>query len=267
MSAVARPGGAAPADRSGWPSAASASGAGPVPLLSIRDLEIVFASRAATVHAVRGVSFDLEAGHSLAIVGESGSGKSTTVHAIIDLLPGRGQVTGGSIRFQGQELVGASKKAFVALRGSQVGLVPQDPMSNLNPVYRIGWQVRESLRANRIDTKRSTYKALVDRLDDEEIADTPDGRLYLSSRGRTGLIEELKRRAVLTEAMEKALMVGFSTRMEVQAVLHRAGLSDAAELATQFATGTDMTDRVAGLLAEAGLPDAARRAQIGRAHV
>ena len=231
------------------------------PLLSVRDLEIVFPSRAATIHAVRGASFELEAGHSLAIVGESGSGKSTTAHAIIDLLPGRGKVSGGSIRFQGQELVGAPKHAFVALRGAKIGLVPQDPMSNLNPVYRIGWQVRESLRANHIDTQRSTYKALVQMLGDEEIADTPDGRLYLSSHGRVGLVDELKRRSLMTDALDKALIVGFSTRMEVQAALHRAGVADAAALAAQYVTGTDAKDRVAGLLAEAGLPDAARRAR------
>ncbi|MDR1806429.1 MAG: ABC transporter ATP-binding protein [Propionibacteriaceae bacterium] len=241
------------------------------PLLQVSGVEVEFPARRHTVHAVRGASFTLEAGHSLAIVGESGSGKSTTAHAIIDLLPGTGRVTGGSIRFDGQELVGAPKKTFVALRGAQIGLVPQDPMSNLNPVHRIGRQVRESLKANGIDPKRSTYKALVSLLGEDDIPDTPDGRLYLSAHGRAGLVEELRQRETVIvaqtgrdafeKALDKELVVGFTTRMEVQALLHRLGLDDAAAVAEKYVTGTGLNDRVAGLLAEAGLPDAARRAR------
>ncbi|MCL1897646.1 MAG: ATP-binding cassette domain-containing protein, partial [Micrococcales bacterium] len=130
-------------------------------LLEINDLHIRFVSRTSTVHAVRGANISLDAGGSLAIVGESGSGKSTTAHAIINLLPGGGRVTGGSIVFDGNQLVGAPKSAFVGLRGKQIGLVPQDPMSNLNPVHRIGAQIKEALRANGIDPKHSTYKKLV----------------------------------------------------------------------------------------------------------
>ncbi|MDR1512784.1 MAG: ABC transporter ATP-binding protein, partial [Propionibacteriaceae bacterium] len=230
------------------------------PLLSVRDLEVAFVSRRATVHAVRGASFDLHAGHSLAIVGESGSGKSTSAHAIIDLLPGTGRVTGGSIKFLGQELVRASHRTFVDLRGSKIGLVPQDPMSNLNPVHRIGAQVKEALKANGIDPKRSTYKALVE-LAGEGLSDTPEGRLYLPAKGRDQLVAELTRRGQCDEALEKALVTGFTTRIEVQALLHKRGVQDAAELAALHVTGTDATDRVAGLLAEAGLPDAARRAR------
>jgi peptide/nickel transport system ATP-binding protein len=119
-----------------------------VPLLAVRDLDVQFRTSTGVVKAVRGANLTLYPGQSLAIVGESGSGKSTTAHAIINLLPGTGTVTGGSIRFAGQELVGASEKAFVGIRGSQIGLVPQDPMTNLNPVWSIGYQVREALRAN-----------------------------------------------------------------------------------------------------------------------
>ncbi|MDR1265457.1 MAG: ABC transporter ATP-binding protein [Propionibacteriaceae bacterium] len=230
------------------------------PLLSLRDLEIVFASRQATVSAVRGVSLDLEAGCSLAIVGESGSGKSTTAHAIINLLPGTGQVTAGSIKFEGQELVGASERTFVELRGAKIGLVPQDPMSNLNPVYRIGRQVKEALRANGVDPKRSTYKALTE-LVGEDIPDTPAGRLYLSSAGREALIAELTRRGLFNDQVGRDLVIGFSTRIEVQSLLQGLGLEDAAQLAAAHVDGASANDRVAGLLAEAGLPDAARRAR------
>ena len=83
-------------------------------------------------------------------MGESGSGKSTTARAIIDLLPATGHVTSGSIVFQGEELVGASDKQMSAIRGRKIGLVPQDPMTNLNPVWTIGQQITEALAANHI---------------------------------------------------------------------------------------------------------------------
>ncbi|MDR0626701.1 MAG: ABC transporter ATP-binding protein [Bifidobacteriaceae bacterium] len=231
------------------------------PLLSIRDLEVVFRSRTSTVSAVRGASLDLYAGHSLAIVGESGSGKSTTAHAVIGLLPGGGRVTGGSIRFDGQELVGAPASRLVALRGSGIGLVPQDPMSNLNPVYRVGAQIRESLRANNVDVSRSTYRALLELTHETDLADTPAARLYLSSDGRRDLLAALSERGVDVESLADRLVVGFTTRLEVQSLLRQLGLQDAAALAERYVVGASATDRVAGLLAEAGLADAARRAR------
>ncbi|NNU28278.1 dipeptide ABC transporter ATP-binding protein [Isoptericola sediminis] len=118
------------------------------PLLEISDLQISFTTGVGEVHAVRGANLTVYPGQNVAIVGESGSGKSTTAAAIIDLLPGTGKVTGGSIRFAGRELVGASRAEKEALRGRAIGMVPQDPMSNLNPVWRIGTQVTEALKAN-----------------------------------------------------------------------------------------------------------------------
>ncbi|PZR55074.1 ABC transporter ATP-binding protein [Xylanimonas oleitrophica] len=118
------------------------------PLLQISDLRISFTTAAGEVEAVKGVDLTVYPGQSVAIVGESGSGKSTTAHAIIDLLPGTGRVTGGSIRFAGRELVGLDRKQVEDVRGKEIGLVPQDPMSNLNPVWRIGKQVEEALVAN-----------------------------------------------------------------------------------------------------------------------
>jgi peptide/nickel transport system ATP-binding protein len=121
------------------------------PLLEIRDLEVAFRSSTGLVPAVRGANLTIYPGQAVAIVGESGSGKSTTAHAIIDLLPGTGKVTGGSIKFLGRDLVNASRKEMEVLRGKEIGLVPQDPMSNLNPVWKIGYQVKEALRANGMD--------------------------------------------------------------------------------------------------------------------
>ena len=118
------------------------------PLLEISDLEVSFTTAEGVVHAVRGADITVYPGQSVAIVGESGSGKSTTAHAVIDLLPGTGKVTGGSIKFDGREIVGLPRTEIEAMRGRDIGLVPQDPMSNLNPVWRIGTQIDEALRAN-----------------------------------------------------------------------------------------------------------------------
>ncbi|MFI8526785.1 dipeptide ABC transporter ATP-binding protein [Promicromonospora sukumoe] len=131
------------------------------PLLEIKDLKISFTTGAGTVDAVRGVDLTVYPGQSVAIVGESGSGKSTTAHAIIDLLPGTGKVTGGSISFGGRELVGLGRKQVEDLRGREIGLVPQDPMSNLNPVWRIGTQIEEALTANGFQGTKAERNARV----------------------------------------------------------------------------------------------------------
>ncbi|RRC94767.1 dipeptide ABC transporter ATP-binding protein [Schaalia canis] len=119
------------------------------PLLRITDLEVTFTTSTGTVPAVRGANLTIYPGQTVAIVGESGSGKSTTAAAVIGLLPGTGKVTGGTIEFDGRDITNLSDDEWVALRGSGIGLVPQDPMTNLNPVLRIGRQVQEALEANK----------------------------------------------------------------------------------------------------------------------
>jgi peptide/nickel transport system ATP-binding protein len=118
------------------------------PLLSLTGLEVCFG---ADEPAVRGVDLTVQDGQTVAIVGESGSGKSTTAAAILGLLPPGGRITAGHIMFDGLDLVHADRRKLRAVRGSGIGYVPQDPMSNLNPVWRIGFQVREALRANNFD--------------------------------------------------------------------------------------------------------------------
>ncbi|MEV7620236.1 ABC transporter ATP-binding protein [Microbacterium sp. NPDC089321] len=118
------------------------------PLLRVRDLHVAFRSGKQIREVLHGVSFDMMAGETLAIVGESGSGKSTTAAAIIGLLPGTGHVTEGSITLDGRELTTAKRAELEHIRGREIGYVPQDPMSNLNPVWSIGFQVKEAVRAN-----------------------------------------------------------------------------------------------------------------------
>ena len=114
------------------------------PLLKITDLEVTFTSSTGVVPAVRGANLTIYPGQTVAIVGESGSGKSTTAAAVIGLLPGTGKVAGGKIEFDGRDITHLTTKQWVELRGSGIGLVPQDPMSNLNPVLRVGYQVKEA---------------------------------------------------------------------------------------------------------------------------
>ncbi|MFD0757816.1 dipeptide ABC transporter ATP-binding protein [Arthrobacter ulcerisalmonis] len=125
-----------------------ASSTGATPILEIRDLAITFKTSGGEVKAVRNAHLTIMPGETVAIVGESGSGKSTTALAAIGLLPSNGKVSGGQILLDGEDIAQASEKRMIELRGNTIGMVPQDPMSNLNPVWKIGYQVRETLRAN-----------------------------------------------------------------------------------------------------------------------
>lgn len=141
------------------------------PLLELKDLKISFTSSTGVVDAVRGVNLTIYSGQSVAIVGESGSGKSTTAMAVIGLLPGTGKVTGGTILFNGEDITGLSDKEMQHYRGSDIGLVPQDPMSNLNPVWSIGTQVKESLRANNVVEGSEANKRVVELLQEAGLDD------------------------------------------------------------------------------------------------
>ncbi|QIS08316.1 ABC transporter ATP-binding protein [Nocardia arthritidis] len=141
------------------------------PLLDIRDLNVCFSSEGKKIPAVRDVNLSVYPGQTVAIVGESGSGKSTTAHAIIDLLPGTGKVTSGEIMFDGKNLAAASKKEVVAVRGNGIGLVPQDPMSNLNPVWKIGFQIKETLEANGIAKGKAAKQRAIELLQEAGMSD------------------------------------------------------------------------------------------------
>ena len=131
-------------------------------LLEVSNLAINFRTIDGEVEAVKEAGFVLPQGRTLAIVGESGSGKSTTAMSVIGLLPGNGRVVSGSIRFDGQELVGLPESKMRAIRGRSIGLVPQDPMSNLNPVTKIGTQVAETLLVHGMATSKDVDRKVVE---------------------------------------------------------------------------------------------------------
>jgi peptide/nickel transport system ATP-binding protein len=120
-------------------------------LLSVRDLKVGFVTEGGRVQAVDGVSFDLAPGEVLAIVGESGSGKSVTAQTIIGLTRSPNSRIEGSARLRGEELLDAGERELRSVRGEQIGMVFQDPMTSFNPVYRVGEQIVEAIRAHRRD--------------------------------------------------------------------------------------------------------------------
>jgi len=144
-------------------------------VLSVRDLKVSFASEAGRVDAVRGVSFDLEAGKTLGIVGESGSGKSVTSLAIMGLLDDNAKVT-GSVQFEGQELLGKSDKQMSMIRGNGMAMVFQDPLTSLTPVFTVGDQLVEALTVHRGLSKKDAWERSLELLKVVGITD-PERRM------------------------------------------------------------------------------------------
>jgi oligopeptide transport system ATP-binding protein len=114
-------------------------------LLEVKDLHTSFFTPAGEVKAVNGVTFSLDEGKVLGIVGESGSGKSVTAYSILQILSNPGKIVSGSVKYRGQELVGADKKEMAKIRGNKISIIFQDPMTSLNPVYTIGNQLMEAI--------------------------------------------------------------------------------------------------------------------------
>ena len=246
------------------------------PLLEVKDLAIDFTTDTGKpVHAVRDANFTVYPGQWVAIVGESGSGKSTSAMAVLGLLPGTGHVVNGSIKLDGEEIAGAKQSEFDKLRGTRMGLVPQDPMSNLNPVWRIGTQVKEALKANNMDVDHEKRSALAKALAGDEVeVKGNDDETFLGAKELPELMTEAKKAlteaGVSGEAFDKAVarftnewVPGSETRWRVADDLIKAGVADdqAWYLAKKYVIGSTMDDRIAGLLSEAGLPDATTRAR------
>ncbi len=135
----------------------------PEPALQVERLEVDFPTKDGVVHAVRGVDFSLAAGEVLGIVGESGSGKSVTALATMGLLPKGAQVR-GSIRFDGTDLLTLKEKQLTKVRGTGIAMIFQDPMTSLNPVYTIGWQITEAIRAHQDVSKDAAMARAVELL-------------------------------------------------------------------------------------------------------
>jgi peptide/nickel transport system permease protein len=140
-------------------------------LLSVRGLRVGYPAGDGYADVVHGVDLDIAEGEVLGLVGESGSGKTQTAFAVLGLLPEGGKVTGGSIHFDGVDLAGARERTFEGLRGTQIAYIPQEPMSNLDPSFRIGWQLTAPLRHRLGLSKTAARDRALDLLDRVGIRD------------------------------------------------------------------------------------------------
>jgi oligopeptide/dipeptide ABC transporter ATP-binding protein len=146
------------------------------PLLAVDDLRVHFWTGGGTVHAVNGISFEIGAGETLGIVGESGCGKSVTALALLGLLPRAGRVRSGTARFDGRDLLQLNRHALRRIRGRQIAMIFQDPMTSLNPVLTIGRQIREPLETHFGMGRRAASARAAELLDRVGIP-SPDARL------------------------------------------------------------------------------------------
>ena len=133
-------------------------------LLEVKDLHTSFYTPAGEVKAVNGVSFNLERGKVLGIVGESGSGKSVTAYSIMQILEKTGKIVSGSVKFDGQELVGIGEEGMKKIRGNKISIIFQDPMTSLNPTYTIGHQLMEAIMLHTPRNKQQAWDRAVEML-------------------------------------------------------------------------------------------------------
>jgi oligopeptide/dipeptide ABC transporter ATP-binding protein len=198
------------------------------PVLSVSNLETVFHTGAGTVRAVRGVSFDLARGERLGIVGESGSGKSAMALSILGLIEPPGQVLGGSVKLNGSELSGRPDRELRDVRGKQISLIYQDPMSALDPVKSVGSQLVETIRQHdRGISRRAARTAAVELLRDVEVPE-PERRLddyphqYSGGmRQRVMIASALANRPDVVIADEPTTALDVTTQAQVLQLLNR----------------------------------------------
>ena len=145
-------------------------------LLEVRDLEVKFALRSGDITAIDGASFTLDPGERMGLVGESGAGKSVTGFAIINLISKPGFISRGSIHFEGNEISAYSLDRMRRIRGNRISMIFQDPMMTLNPVYTIGFQMIETLKAHRNISKAQARAIALDKLQKVYIP-SPEKRL------------------------------------------------------------------------------------------
>ncbi len=149
----------------------------PQPLLEVDDLHVEFSTAAGPVEAVAGVSFTVGPEETVAVVGESGSGKSVTALAVLQLLDG-GRISSGSVRFDGRDLAGLDRREMRRIRGNDIAMIFQDPMTSLDPLYSVGHQIVEALRLHRRTSRRAARERAVELL---EQVGMPDPRRRLTA--------------------------------------------------------------------------------------
>ncbi|MBL3700596.1 dipeptide ABC transporter ATP-binding protein [Leucobacter luti] len=219
------------------------------PVLSVRDLRVAFKVDKAPKEVLHGVSFDVYPGETVAIVGESGSGKSTTMHAVMNLLPGTGHITAGSIDWQGRELVGIGRREMESIRGREIGLVPQDPMSNLNPVWSVGFQVEEAIRANGLAKGRKEVHARAVEVLEQAGLQNAEQRMKQFPHQFSG---GMKQRALIGIGLsaEPELLIADEPTSALDVTVQRVVLDHLEHLTSQLGTAVVFITHDLGLAAE-----------------
>lgn len=218
------------------------------PLLSVRNLEVTFKTEAGPHVAARDVSFDVMPGQTVAIVGESGSGKSTVATAVLGLLPGNGRITKGEVLIDGRDVVGLSRSELQRMRGRVLGLVPQDPMTNLNPVTTVGSQVIETLEDTGIAKGRSAPGRAVDLLAEVGLPDA-GARLRSYPHEFSG---GMRQRALIGIglAASPALLVADEPTSALDVTVQRVILDKLEDLTSERGTSVLLITHDLGLAAE-----------------
>jgi peptide/nickel transport system ATP-binding protein len=218
------------------------------PILSIQNLSVSFRSGKSESAAVTGVSIDVLPAQTVAVVGESGSGKSTTAMAVNRLLPANGRVTAGHVFFEGRDLAGVSDRDMVAIRGAEIGFVPQDPMSNLNPLQRIGDQIAEALLVHGRAGGKAAWTRSVELLDMVGIPDASRRARQYPHEFSGGM----RQRALIAMglACTPKLLIADEPTSALDVTLQRRILDQLAELTAEMGTSVFLITHDLGLAAE-----------------
>ncbi|GAA3090925.1 peptide/nickel transport system ATP-binding protein [Kribbella aluminosa] len=216
-------------------------------LLEVRDLKVSFDTPDGTVRAVRGLSYDVEAGQTLAVVGESGSGKSVSTQTITGLT--RGAKVSGTAYFDGTDLITADERTLRRLRGAQIGMIFQDPLSSLHPQYRVGWQIVEMIRAHDLEiSKQAARKRAAELLTLVGIpraADRIDDYPHQFSGG-------MRQRVMIAMAMalDPALLIADEPTTALDVTVQAQVLNVMRRLQEQFGTAIILITHDLGVVAE-----------------
>ena len=196
-------------------------------MLKVRDLTVSFRTEQGIVRAVDGVSFDVGEGELLGVVGESGSGKTVSLLAVIGLITDPNAIIAGSIQYRGRELVGLKSRAMRELRGKEIAMIFQDPMTALTPVYTVGWQIAEQVLAHQRISKAAAWQRAIDLLAEvnipkpEEAAHRYPHQLSGGMRQRVVIAMALSCNPALLVADEPTTALDVTVQAQILDLLHK----------------------------------------------
>jgi peptide/nickel transport system ATP-binding protein len=196
-------------------------------MLKVRDLTVSFRTEQGIVRAVDGVSFDVGEGELLGVVGESGSGKTVSLLAVMGLITDPNAIISGSIQYRGRELVGLKSRAMRELRGKEIAMIFQDPMTALTPVYTVGWQIAEQVLAHQRISKAAAWQRAIDLLAEvnipkpEEAAHRYPHQLSGGMRQRVVIAMALSCNPALLVADEPTTALDVTVQAQILDLLHK----------------------------------------------